>query len=88
LFFFVVKLCGSLDEICSHSAVEKLALAEIKKHSVKCRLQKFEIPKAIKLVSDIWTPETGLITSAFKLKRRNVEARYKSIIDTMYSRYS
>ena len=86
LNILTVKLAGSLDEICSHSAVEKIALAEIKKHSIKCRLQKFEIPKAIKLVADIWTPETGLVTSAFKLKRRNIEARYQSVIDAMYSK--
>lgn len=73
-------------EICSNADIEEVALAEIKNHSLKCHLVKFEIPNAIKFISDIWTPESGLVTSSFKLKRKQIENRYKSIIDIMYSK--
>jgi long-chain acyl-CoA synthetase len=37
--------------------MEKVYLTEIQKHGLKCRLEKFEIPQAIKLISEIWTPD-------------------------------
>ena len=62
-----------------------MALLEIQKYCAKCRLEKFEIPQAIKLVPDIWTPDIDLVTAAFKLKRKNIQDRYQSLIDSMYS---
>ncbi|MCD7455348.1 Long chain acyl-CoA synthetase 8 [Datura stramonium] len=35
------------------------------------RLDKFEIPAKIKLIPEPWTPESGLVTAALKLKRLN-----------------
>jgi len=35
-----------------------------------CRLEKFEIRRAVHLVSEVWTPESGLLTAAMKLKRK------------------
>ena len=76
----------SIDAICSNSDVEKMVLAVIKTNAAKCHLKKFETPMSIKLVSDVlWTPETGLVTSSFKLKRKNIETRYITLIDSMYS---
>lgn len=46
-----------IEELCSNLTFEKLVLAEIKKHAVKCRLEKFEIPQAVKLIPEIWTPD-------------------------------
>ena len=66
---------NSLEEMCSNLVLEKLALLEIQKYCAKCRLQKFEIPQRLKLVPDIWTPDIDLVTAAFKLKRKNIQAR-------------
>lgn len=44
-----------------------------------------EIPRKIRLISDEWAPETGLVTAAFKLRRKFVERRYRDIIDSMYN---
>ena len=99
--------------------MEHLFLAEMQKHCLKCRLEKFEIPQALKLVPDVWTPDMvhvyfvpvqgsffllvfllrikklslkvyfnifqGLVTAAFKLKRKNIQDRYQMLIDRMYS---
>ena len=49
------------------------------------KLEKFEIPQQITLVSEMWTPDTGLVTDAFKLKRKNIQTRYQSDINRMYA---
>ena len=87
LIIIIIKFIEwiSFEESCSSLTIEKLALLEIQKHSVKCRLEKFEIPRALKLVPDIWTPDLDLVTAAFKLKRKNIQNRYQRLIDTMYS---
>lgn len=75
----------NLEEMCCNPQVEKIVLAEIQKHSVKCHLEKFEVPQALKLVSEVWTPDMGLVTAAFKLKRKNIQEKYQLFIDRMYS---
>ena len=50
------------------------------------RLVKFEIPQAVFLVAEPWTPESGLITAAMKLKRKSLEAAFASEISNMYDR--
>ena len=49
------------------------------------RLQKFEIPQAVFLVSEPWTPESGLLTAAMKLKRKSLEAAFAEEISELYS---
>lgn len=48
------------------------------------RLQKFEIPRAVCLVSEAWTPESGLLTAAMKLKRKTIESVFSAEIAAMY----
>lgn len=49
-------------------------------------LEKFEIPVKIRLSPDPWTPETGLVTDAFKLKRKELTAYYQTDIERMYGK--
>ena len=53
-------------------------------HKLFSRLQKFEIPQAVHLVSELWTPESGLLTAAMKLKRKNIEEKFSEEIAQMY----
>jgi long-subunit acyl-CoA synthetase (AMP-forming) len=48
------------------------------------KLERFEIPTAIILCIDVWTPDNNLVTAAFKLKRREIYAKYKTQIDNLY----
>ena len=48
---------NTLEEICQNNKMENLFLAEMQKHCLKCRLEKFEIPQALKLVPEVWTPD-------------------------------
>ncbi|CAF0819334.1 unnamed protein product [Adineta steineri] len=45
----------------------------------------YEIPKKIKIVKDHWTPETGLVNDALKLKRKAIGEKYKDDIEQLYS---
>lgn len=48
------------------------------------KLERFEIPTAIYLCTDVWTPDNNLVTAAFKLKRREIYDKYKTQIDKLY----
>lgn len=48
------------------------------------KLERFEIPKKVRLCSEPWTPETGLVTDAFKLKRKELQTHYREDIARMY----
>ena len=53
-------------------------------HGIESGLEKFEIPKDIALVSKDWTPESGLISTSFKVKRKKIQIDYQELIDRMY----
>lgn len=48
------------------------------------KLQRFEIPVKVHLSPEPWTPETGLVTDAFKLKRKELKNHYSDHIERMY----
>lgn len=50
----------------------------------KARLQKFEIPAKVKLISKPWTPESGLVTAALKLKREAIRKEYADELAKLY----
>lgn len=48
-------------------------------------LEKFEVPAQVKLVTEVWSPDMGLVTAAFKIKRKDIQERYKEDIKRMYA---
>lgn len=52
------------------------------------KLQKFEIPAQIRLCKEVWSPDMGLVTAAFKLKRKEIQERYQHEINRMYTSWS
>ena len=52
---------------------------------LKRGLEKFELPAALTLIGESWTPESGVITAAFKLKRKVIQNMYQKDIDRMYA---
>lgn len=73
------------EELCSSPVMEKAVVHELAEHGKKCKLHRFEIPTAVTLCKDIWTPDMGLVTAAFKLKRKDIQERYKNEISRMYA---
>nr|XP_031846206.1 long-chain-fatty-acid--CoA ligase 4 isoform X1 [Nomia melanderi]XP_031846215.1 long-chain-fatty-acid--CoA ligase 4 isoform X1 [Nomia melanderi]XP_031846221.1 long-chain-fatty-acid--CoA ligase 4 isoform X1 [Nomia melanderi] len=75
----------SIEELCNNTQVEKAVLQELVEQAKKCNLQRFEIPGAVKLCTEQWSPDMGLVTAAFKLKRKAVQERYQHEINRMYA---
>ena len=49
------------------------------------RLEKFETPAKIKLHSEPWTPESGLVTSALKIKREAIRKAFSEDLAELYT---
>ncbi|XP_053341832.1 long-chain-fatty-acid--CoA ligase 4b [Clarias gariepinus] len=75
---------GEWEELCNHPTLEQEVLRTIKEVATTNKLQRFEVPMKVRLSSQVWTPETGLVTDAFKLKRKELQTHYKNDIDRMY----
>ncbi|XP_077335161.1 long-chain-fatty-acid--CoA ligase 4 isoform X1 [Lithobates pipiens] len=75
---------GTWEEICNNPTMEAEVLKEIKEVACSMKLERFEIPIKVRLSPDPWTPETGLVTDAFKLKRKELKNHYLTDIERMY----
>ncbi|XP_060900580.1 long-chain-fatty-acid--CoA ligase 3b [Labrus mixtus] len=79
-----IQVKGTWEEICNNPQIEKDVLGIITEAAIAAKLERFEIPKKIRLSSEPWTPETGLVTDAFKLKRKELKSHYQEDIERMY----
>ncbi|NXT60932.1 ACSL4 ligase, partial [Chaetops frenatus] len=77
-------ISGSWVDICNNPTMEAEILREIKEVANKMKLERFEIPIKVRLSPEPWTPETGLVTDAFKLKRKELKNHYLNDIERMY----
>lgn len=50
----------------------------------EAKLDKFETPAKIALLPEPWTPESGLVTAALKLKREQVKTKFKDELERLY----
>ncbi|NWJ03643.1 ACSL4 ligase, partial [Crypturellus undulatus] len=77
-------ITGTWVDICNNPIMEAEILREIKEVANKMKLERFEIPIKVRLSPEPWTPETGLVTDAFKLKRKELKNHYLNDIERMY----
>ncbi|XP_046883518.1 long-chain-fatty-acid--CoA ligase 3b [Hypomesus transpacificus] len=75
---------GSWEELCNRPDMELEVLRIITEAALSAKLERFEIPKKIRLSAEPWTPETGLVTDAFKLKRKELKSHYQDDIERLY----
>jgi len=75
----------SYEDICNDPGLVREVLKILSAHGKNNGLEKFEIPTKIQLCPEVWMPDSGLVTAAFKLKRRAIQNQYQSSIDMMYS---
>ena len=73
------------DKLCQNEQVKEAVLIALTNHLRERGFERYEMPMAYCLVEDgPWTPETGLVTGAMKLRRRQIEAKYSQEIELMY----
>lgn len=69
--------------LCADPQLRETILRDITSKGKAAGLQGFEIPRAIHIEPEPWTP-TDLLTPSLKLKRADAVKRYRSVIDAMY----
>jgi len=74
----------SFEDLCTDTTITTEVLKELQGHGKKVKLEKFEIPGATTLCPELWTPESGLVTAAFKLKRKPIQDYYQKELKQMY----
>jgi len=71
-------------DLCSNVEAAKEIQQSLLKTGKAAKLEKFEIPAKIKLLPDPWTPESGLVTAALKLKREQLKTKFKDELHKLY----
>jgi len=72
-------------EICKSDKLKQEILSEIRRVSKLNGLHGFETVKAVHLEPEIFTPDSGLVTPTFKLKRPTLKKHYAKQIEEMYA---
>ncbi|KAG9152384.1 hypothetical protein Leryth_016767 [Lithospermum erythrorhizon] len=75
---------NEFSELCDKVEAVNEVQQSLSKEGKAAKLDKFEVPSKIKLVPEPWTPESGLVTAAFKLKREQLKARFKDELQKLY----
>ena len=69
------------------SLLESIEMAVVKYWSEEFEsvLPRYAVPRAVCLVDGPWTPESGLVTAALKIKRKAIEKHYQSQVDKLFN---
>ncbi|XP_072981743.1 long chain acyl-CoA synthetase 9, chloroplastic [Typha angustifolia] len=76
---------SNFSELCQRQDTVKEVLGSLQKAAKEARLQKFEIPAKIILLPEPWTPESGLVTAALKLKREVIRKAFADDLASLYA---
>lgn len=71
-------------DLCSKAEAVSEVQQSLNKVGRGAKLDKFEIPAKIKLMAEPWTPESGLVTAALKLKREQLKSKFKEELNKLY----
>ncbi|KAK8651530.1 hypothetical protein V6N13_141130 [Hibiscus sabdariffa] len=77
-----------LGELCKDPRARDAVLEEMNHVGKKAQLRGFEFAKAVTLVPEPFTLETGLLTPTFKIKRPEAKACFGKAISDMYAELS
>lgn len=76
---------GDYAALCASDAVRAEILRDMARVGGEADLRGFEMVKAIHIEPEPWTPENGVLTPTFKLRRGTARERYTAAIDAMYA---
>ncbi|KAK6277335.1 hypothetical protein POUND7_017658 [Theobroma cacao] len=72
-------------DLCEKEETVKEVHSSLVQIAKKSCLEKFEIPAKIKLLSTPWTPESGLVTAALKIKREAIRKAFSEDLAKLYT---
>jgi len=74
------------NHLCEKKMIATWVIYKALLSTFSVKLERFEIPQRLTLVTEQWTPETELVTASLKLKRKNISAHYRQELDAMYNK--
>lgn len=83
LFKMIDKI--SIQNLCSNKHLANACVKLLQEAGSKNKLKRTQLPSKVKLASEEWTQESGLVTASFKLRRRDIERFYSSDIKHLYA---
>ena len=78
------KCADDLNELYRNEDLEKAVVDELVAFGTANGLIPLEVPAVVRLVPEKWTPANGLLSETLKVRRRQIYAFYKDLIDEMY----
>lgn len=75
---------ATVKDLCQDAQVAKAAEEAILEYARGSGLLKTEVPGRVKLCSEEWKPDTGLVTATYKIRRKPLQSFYQRDIDAMY----
>ena len=81
-------LSSDMVELCRDEKAVKAVLEQVEQACKEGGLKSFEIPKAVLLHPEQFTPENGLVTPTLKKKRPQIRAHFKSRVAELYESLS
>ncbi|CAD5190599.1 unnamed protein product [Musa acuminata subsp. malaccensis] len=76
---------SDFSDLCQKAETVKEVHGSLFKAAKQALLDKFEIPAKIKLIPEPWTPESGLVTAALKIKREAIKKAYADDLAKLYA---
>ncbi|XP_028967127.1 long-chain-fatty-acid--CoA ligase 4 [Galendromus occidentalis] len=74
----------TLEEMCKDPEISQYITDRVIEHGKKVKLSKMEVPSKVKLCHEEWVPDSGLVTAAMKIRRKQIELFYDEEIAAMY----
>lgn len=69
------------EQLICDTTVQELIVGEIvKTYQEQKTLDKYETPRKIHILTDLWTPESGLLTPSAKFRRAQISTKYKEYL--------
>jgi len=74
----------NLEALCKNPKIVAEVLKSLNQTAEKAKRNKFELLGALHLSPVLWTPQSGLLTEAFKLKRAAIYKQFQGDINELY----
>ncbi|PBJ74680.1 fatty acyl CoA synthetase 2 [Trypanosoma cruzi cruzi] len=79
-------LRGSLEDLLNNETFHEKAAESLAATAKKAGRKSFESVRYVRVLTDEWTPENGLMTPTSKLRRGNIEKHYTELIKQLFTK--